>query len=368
MEFCETMTANVAHSPEALRAFYAEFRQNNKRAFRRDAADAAGVSEAELLAAECGEAVVRLQTPSPDMLHAFGGLGRVMMLTRNEACVSEQYGVYENIRVTPHAVVVLNPGAADLRLFLNKWALAFAATEPGPHGEVRRSIQIFDAAGDSTHKIYVKDDEFVPAFDAFVARFRAEDQAQTQAVAARAALPVARPDSEIDVKGLLEAWGALQDTHDFYILLQRFGVTRTQALRLAQGKFTERLAVHAYRPLLEAVRDREIPIMVFIGNPGSIQIYTGPIRKLVDFPGWFNIMDKTFTMHLLEKLVVEAWFVDKPTKDGGVHSLELFDAEGREIVIFFGERKPGIPERADWREALDSLRAIPQQALETPGN
>lgn len=351
------MTADThLHSPEALRAFYSEFKSQNKRAFRRDAADALGVSEAELLAAEIGNGVVRLKTPTPELLDAFGRLGRVMMLTRNDACVSEQYGVYQNIRVTPHAVVVLNPGAADLRLFLSRWKLAFAAVEPGPQGEVRRSIQVFDAAGDSMHKVYVKDAEFVPAFDALVESFRAEDQSPAQAVVPRAALPAEKPDSEIDTEGLLDGWAKLQDTHDFYPLMHRYGVTRTQALRLAEGRFAERVDLKAYRPLLEAVRDREIPIMVFIGNPGSVQIYTGPVKRLVDFPGWFNIMDETFTMHLLEAPVAEAWRVRKPTKDGDVNSLELFDAQGREIVIFFGERKPGIPERSDW---LEALRALP---------
>ena len=348
----------IDRSPAALRSFYTEFKQQNKRAFRRDASEAMGVSEAELLAAEIGETVTRLVTPTADLLHAFATLGRVMMLTRNDACVSEQYGVYQNIRVTPHAVVILNPGAADLRLFMSQWKLAFAAVEPGPNGEQRRSIQVFDAAGDSVHKVYLKDEEFVPAFDALVAQFRAEDQAQEQPVNPRAALPLAKDDSEINVAGLLEAWGALQDTHDFYILMHRFGVTRTQALRLGEGRFTERVDLRAYRPLLEAVRDRSVPIMVFIGNPGAVQIYTGPVKRLVDFPGWFNIMDETFTMHLLEAPIAEAWRVRKPTKDGNVTSLELFDAQGREVAIFFGERKPGIPERADWQEVLNALPVV----------
>lgn len=353
------MTVHQAprRSPAALHAFYVEFKAQNKRAFRRDAADAFGVSEAELLAAEIGDTVVRLSPPTADLLHAFGTLGRVMMLTRNAACVSEQYGIYQNIRVTPHAVVVLNPGAADLRLFLSHWKLAYASIEPAGHGEVRRSIQVFDAAGDSIHKVYLKDDAFIPAFDALVAQFRAEDQAQEQSVKPRAAHPSEKPDTEIDSAAFLEGWSRIQDTHDFYPLMKRHGVTRTQALRLAEGRFAERVDLHAYRPLLETVRDRSVPIMAFIGNPGSIQIYTGPVKRLLDFPGWFNIMDETFTMHLLEASVVEAWRVRKPTKDGDVNSLELFDSQGSEIAIFFGERKPGIPERADWLKALSALPA-----------
>jgi len=47
--------------------------------------------------------------------------------------------------------------------------------------------------------------------------------------------------------------------------------------------------------------------------------------------------------------------VRKPTVDGFVTSLEAYDASGEMIIQFFGKRKEGMTERADWREILDSL-------------
>ena len=45
----------------------------------------------------------------------------------------------------------------------------------------------------------------------------------------------------------------------------------------------------------------------------------------------------------------------KPTKDGIVTGLEVYDAQGELIVYFFGKRKPGIPELESWREIIKNL-------------
>jgi putative hemin transport protein len=47
--------------------------------------------------------------------------------------------------------------------------------------------------------------------------------------------------------------------------------------------------------------------------------------------------------------------VRKPTRDGDVTSLELLDANGGIIARFFGKRKPGQPERTDWRSVVQAL-------------
>jgi putative hemin transport protein len=47
--------------------------------------------------------------------------------------------------------------------------------------------------------------------------------------------------------------------------------------------------------------------------------------------------------------------VKKPTVDGMVTSLETFDAHGELIAQFFGARKPGIPEKPEWRDLVDTV-------------
>ena len=85
------------------------------------------------------------------------------------------------------------------------------------------------------------------------------------------------------------------------------------------------------------------------GNAGCLQIHTGPVKRIVATEGWINVLDPATNLHLREAGVVAAWIVRKPTTDGIVTALECYDNAGEQVVQFFGERKPGSPEREDWR-------------------
>ena len=164
---------NEMRAPEGLRAAWQEFKAQNPKTRIRDAANALNVSEAELVATGVGDSAVRLEPAWSDIMNALPQLGRVMALTRNESCVHERKGRYEDVQVNGKMGIVLGPDI-DLRLFLSRWSHVFAVSENG-----RRSVQIFDDAGQAVHKVYAIDDTDMAAFDALVARFRAADQSQS---------------------------------------------------------------------------------------------------------------------------------------------------------------------------------------------
>jgi putative hemin transport protein len=245
----------------------------------------------------------------------------------------------------PHGLV-LGPDI-DLRLFLGSWRHGFAVREPFKQGE-RASLQFFDASGEAVHKIYATDETDRQAFDALIARYRAEPPA-TLAIAPRAPDAADRPDAEIEIEGLRIAWRAMQDTHEFFGMLAKFKVGRMQALRLAGEEFARELPPRALRSALEAAGADGTPIMIFVGSKGCIQIHTGPVKRLVETHGWFNVLDPAFNLHLHEAGVARLFSVRKPTEDGIVTSIEAFDSSNRNILLMFGARKPGKPELAEWR-------------------
>jgi putative hemin transport protein len=95
--------------------------------------------------------------------------------------------------------------------------------------------------------------------------------------------------------------------------------------------------------------------MVFVGNPGMIQIHTGPVSNLKPMGPWFNVLDEAFNLHLREDHIDSAWVVSKPTEDGIVTSLELFSRDGTLIATLFGKRKPGQPEDLAWRDIVTGM-------------
>jgi putative hemin transport protein len=315
----------------------------------RDAAMRLGVSEAELVALGIGTTATPLAADWRSILSQMPAVGRVMCLTRNEHCVHERHGRFEDVQVAgPHGLV-LGPDI-DLRLFLGSWKHGFAVREPVKQGE-RLSLQFFDGAGEAVHKIYATDETDRPAFDALIARHRAEAPGEL-AVAPRASDKVDRPDSEIDVEGLRQAWRAMKDTHEFFGMLGKFKVGRVQALRLVGEEFARELPPRALRSAMEMASTDGTPIMIFVGSGGCIQIHTGPINRLVDVPGWFNVLDPAFNLHLREAGVARVFSVRKPTDDGVVTSIEAFCNNNRNILLMFGARKPGKPELEPWRNIV----------------
>ncbi|MES2950138.1 MAG: ChuX/HutX family heme-like substrate-binding protein [Pseudomonadota bacterium] len=345
-----------------IRDSFATLRRTSK-ARHRDIADTLKISEGELIAAHAGVA----DSDSSALLHAtllrpewsaiiesLEPLGEVMALTRNASCVHEKTGVYRKASHHGQMGLVLG-GAIDLRVFYQQWAHGFAVSEQTEQG-VQRSLQFFDAAGVAIHKVFMKPHSDVEAYTGLVVRFAAGDQTTGIATQPSVAKPAERADADIDVAGFHRAWDSLRDTHEFFGLLKNFSVSRTQALRLADSKYVQQVDVDTCQTVLQTAAAEGVAIMVFVGNPGMIQIHSGVVKKIAVMGPWVNVLDPGFNLHLREDHIASAWVVKKPTVDGLVTSLEMFDAQGETIAMFFGERKPGKPELCEWRALIDGVQ------------
>ena len=337
-----------------------QLRQKNPRVRARDGARQLGVSEGELVASGCGTTAVRLLPRWRALLHALEQLGPVMALTRNEHAVHERHGVYRNLKIFGNMGLVLDEGI-DLRLFLAHWHHAFAVTEPVA-AETRRSLQFFDSDGSAVHKVYITANSRGDGFESIVDRFCSPDQTPGMTVINRPAAMPPQPDEEVDQISLRRHWDALQDTHDFHDLLLQFGVTRIQAMRLAGSERAIEVDRDALREVLESARDADLPIMVFVGSPGVVQIHTGTVSRLHEIGEWYNVLDPAFNLHVRQPAIDSAWMVKKPTVDGPVHSLELYDADGLLVLQVFGARKPGKPEDLVWRSLIQCLKPFRERA------
>ena len=357
-----TMTQDLQSYIDKREAYKAE----NPKARARTIAEAIGLSEGEYVSLDLGhrsqeDRVIRLKEAWTDILAEIETLGDVMALTRNEACVHEKVGTYKNFEVHEGAPIALFVDEKiDLRIFLMHWAHGFAVSAPNAMtGKTMHSLQFFNKAGEAVHKIYLREESNADAFETLVSTYQADEQVpllfETRPEPTPSVLSTEKPDSDIDVDGFLAEWRALQDTHDFFGLTKRYGVTRTQALRLAEGEFTRKVSVGSARDLLEKAAASQTPLMVFVGNKGCIQIHSGEVVKLMERGPWYNVMDPGFNLHLNEEYITDAWVVRKPSEDGDVNALEVYDANGEQIVQFFGKRKPGIPELESWREIAASL-------------
>ena len=348
---------------DALHQAYEKIKLENPKMRSRDVARTMGISELELSALSIGKHVVLLKGDWRELLKEVIHMGPVMALTRNEHVVHERKGVYDNITFYEGAHnmgVAVNPDI-DLRFFMNEWKYALAVTmERGPKFPTLYSFQFFNSRGEAVHKIYTTPKSDLSAYHNLVEKYRDAAQEFPWDVDASPYPEVdEKPDHEIKTKEFQQSWLDLKDTHHFFGMLKKYEVTRTQAFRLAPAGYTQQVSNDSVVRMLQAASEQRLPIMVFVHSKGCVQIHTGEVRHLKQIDQWYNVLDPQFNLHLKLDAIKESWIVKKPTADGIVTSLELFDENGDLIVYFFGKRKPGIPELESWRELVQSLQGLP---------
>lgn len=335
-----------------LKDQWISFREQNPKTRIREAARQMNVSEGELVAACTGTTIKHLKNEFPALIQRMPALGKVMVLTRNENCVIERKGLFETIDTSNKHVGTVLGKDIDLRMFFGRWKFGFAVNDDEATG-FKRSLQVFDGQGNAVIKIYPTDQTDNTAWDALEKELIAEEQPVGITVSAAAAPAVYAENP--DRAAFLQEWSALQDTHDFFPMLMKHKVSRVNALEIAEGKFARKIDNGCVKTILEDAAKTGLEIMVFVGNPGNIEIHTGPVNKILEIPSWINVMDPDFNLHLRTDGIAQCWVVEKPSVDGVVTSVEVFDAAGEMIVQFFGKRKPGNPELEDWRTLTAKL-------------
>ena len=319
----------------------------------RNAAQILGVSEAALLATQLGESVTYLEGDFTQMFLSMKEFGKVMSLTRNEGCVLEHKGTFQKISIhgeTPNQIATVI-GPIEQRVFFSSWKYAFAVVQKSQKG-MMRSIQYFDKTGEAILKVYLQDKSNVDAFDSFVQTFMSANQ---KSIAPEEAFEKPVYADKVDRAAFQQDWENMKDTHDFFGMLKKYRIHRLEALKLVDDQWAYEVDKFSARKILEVASGDKMPIMIFAGNKGNIQIHQGKVRTIRQMGDWLNVLDPDFNMHLNEKEVASAWVVHKNTTDGLVTALEMFDASGEMVAQFFGLRKPGLPQNPAWKALIDTL-------------
>lgn len=289
--------------------------------------------------------VVHLRPEWEAILKGFEKIGEVSVVSGNASVIHAGTGSYTPFSVNgPHGLV-LDKGI-DLRLSLGDWAYGVAdLTTPG--------FAFFDAAGVPVHRVLLTEASDKAAFEALAAEFKGEAKPFAAPAADEADAPVSTPLTEEDKTAFLKAWSELQDTHDFGKMLYDHDVTRTQALEIAEGTYTERWERDSFGKLFEDIAAKSVGILVFVLNDGVVQIHGGPIASVTNDGGVYRLHGAKSELIVAGGTIGSVWRVSKPTKRGVAHSIELYNTAGEPVAYIFGSRKEGDENMVAWNAMLN---------------
>lgn len=315
------------------------------------AAEQLGLSEAEFYLTRAGDSVTVVDANVKTFLEAVARIGKLKVITRNPHAVHEKIGTMSKIQVDKMHALVLDQHI-DLRIFPRNWKTAIAYTSV-KNEQSTVSFHVFDGYGRSVFKVYPLEnhDRAAQIRD----EIGIEQPSSFHVETAQAATATATP--EVDVETLETDWLSITDPHQFMGVLRKHNINRPQAYDLVADDLAYRVQSDCIKPILEDVAEHQIPIMVFVGNDGCIQIHTGPVTNVKAHGPWMNVLDETFHLHVKEGDIAYAYVVSKPAEKGRrVTSLECFNENHEIIISIYGERKPGVDELHSWRDALQRLR------------
>ncbi|MBD2779724.1 hemin-degrading factor [Xenorhabdus szentirmaii] len=343
---------------QSLYERYQQAKADNKAKYARDLATYLNVSEGELLHCRVGIDAKRLNIDAPALLQELAVVGETKAITRNDFAVHEHIGRYENTKFSQNVGLILNPRELDLRLFFMHWSSIFSLVEPAKNG-MRHSIQFFDRQGDALHKVYTTKDTDMAAWDALIEKYQTHENPALDIQ--QEEVPEHAEVTEQLKTQLDEEWRAMTDVHQFFIMMKRNNMNRQQIFNAVKDDLAYRVENSALSQLIGTAHKDQNEIMIFVGNRGCTQIFTGKLERLMPYQEenggqkWINIFNQHFTLHLIESAIAESWVTRKPTSDGFVTSLELFDANGNQIAQLYGQRTEGTPEQTQWREQIAAL-------------
>jgi putative hemin transport protein len=331
----------------SLQKLFEALQESEPKLRRRELAEQLEISEAALIDCQCGLQSIRLKDDFAGIINSLENLGYIMSLTRNDSAVHERKGCYQNVSVKgPMGLVISDDRKIDLRIIVSRWASGYAVQESVKDGH-RYSLQFFDQAGIAIQKIYLQAESNLEAYCHLIEQFNGEFS-ELATYTKVTDLPEYVDSSSVDKSALISEWEKMTNVHQFFGILRKYKISREQAFKIVGAPLAQPFEPLLIEQLLHDIADTDLSIMCFVGNRGNIQIHTGAIETVKRMGPWLNILDPEFNLHLLIDRVASGWVISKPTEDGNVTSLELYDDEGETIAQFFGQRVEGQPENRQW--------------------
>jgi putative hemin transport protein len=190
------------------------------------------------------------------------------------------------------------------------------------------------------------DESHTEAYQTLITQFR--DPIQTSSLSLENKPTKIALNDEIDAGSLRQRWSQIKDVHEGGQIINAFNSPRIKIYEALGDEYAKKLPYSIIEDTLKALSEYQIPTMIFVQNQSAVQSYAGHIKRLLRTGPWFNILDEGFNLHLNTEQIGQAWLITKPSENGYIHSLNVFDHNHNEIMIMTDNRTRGEQESIEW--------------------
>ena len=260
----------------------------------RDAANILGVSEAELLSTNIGDSASYLKIHDfKQFINVIKNFSSLMILSRNDIAVHEIISSGEELVYNEESSTISSQ-YFSIKLKSDFFSHVFSEKLVSGKRQIR-SFQFFDENGQATLKIYQKSHQN-DLYNKIVSDYKSEYNYEFQ-----------KRQLETKIKS---------DFIDDYF--DQFSSTIPKKIS----------SKTLFRRILENFSSKSLTLEVKVFSERVIQTYYGKIKKVVDFKGWFNILDSSFNLHVQD--------------DKFFHEARIFHDflnDGKSLVVFSDKNK-----------------------------
>lgn len=351
----------------ALWQSYQSMQANTSMLFPTEAAKDLSVSELELLLSSPNS--IYLGGNCAKMLMQLHQLAEVENIVRNEFAVHEKQAHFINLTLGEHMGMSLGQTDAgktsfDLRLFMTHYKHILAIANPNGKPKQNRPsfcLAFFDEYGQAVNKVFLKDftDNAIANWYALIEPFTHHgiqniqiNQAPTQLAWQYHAL------NANDLHQFHQQWQAMTDIHQFHKILSDFKLDRASSYQQAPIGCSQKVCNTVIESLFKTLKNEVVPVMIFVGNTGAIQIHANTLCHIQRMGNWLNVLDKKhsqFTLHLNDHALAQVWWIKRPNHKGYTTAFEAFDAKGNSILTLFGVRTKDNKQDERWQSIAKRL-------------
>jgi len=310
-----------------------------------DSALRLGVTEVELVAAQCGVRSAELSLKPARLLPLLSSLGEVRMVTGNGACAQENIGRYRPVEVRGN-VATMRADRLDICFFLSHWGSCHAVHEQGDD-----SLRCYDRAGRLTHAVHLTAGSRRDAYDALV----------HQHVRKRWQMPCVEPARLSstgvirDTEALRQQWLSQRDADEFQLMLQRLRAPRLAALQAASPDLAQEVGACAITHALKIAAGAQLPLQCRVINRAVVQTHGGVPARLRRRGDWFSAEDEGHVFSVNTPAVDSAWVVAVPVAGGWRLDLEAYDRTGEMALRLSGMARGDHADSGAWTQLLRGL-------------